>query len=79
MEPLPSSRKMSPDLKIVTTTSVAKKASWRQLSFEAEKAEAKLEAATSPPKNPWKIPTIEASQSVKPARDRSTNFKQVKG
>ncbi len=69
-----SERKMSPaDVRI----SGVKKSSWRQLSFEEEKA-AKMIVSTSPPKNPWKIPTIETHVSARPMSNSSTNFKQVK-
>ncbi len=65
-------RKMSPaDVKI----NVVKKSSWRQLSFEEEKAARMIAASSSPPLNPWKIPTAEMPMST--MSDSSTNFKQV--
>lgn len=65
-------RKMSPaDVKI----NVVKKSSWRQLSFEEEKAAKMIAASSSPPINPWKIPTAEMPMSTMP--DSSTTFKQV--
>ena len=70
----PMERKTSPaDVKI----NVAKKSSWRQLSFEEEKAAKLIAAASSPPKNPWKIPTAETPVSTNTMSNSSTNFKQV--
>ena len=70
----PMERKPSPaDVKI----NVVKKSSWRQLSFEEEKAAKLIAAASSPPKNPWKIPIVETPVSTNAMSNSSTNFKQV--
>jgi hypothetical protein len=73
-----SLRKKTPESKPIVV--VGKRASWRQLSLDVPSSPTHVVDA-SPPKNPWKMPTVFAAQSPETSQPSTsadlTNFKQV--